>query len=114
MFVTYTHPQQLRDPQKRHLVSTWSGKPRPIYLDPKRSRVRSWSRKADDVENAATDELVVTQQFPDQLALVPLRVAAMQAPEPELMLSQIDPFSSFPSPLSQIAAQGVNYCQAFF
>ena len=114
MFVNYTHPRQLRDPRKRHLVSKWSGRPRRIYLDPKRPYIRSWSRKADDVENSTTDEIVHAQQSPDDLALVPLQIAAMQVPEPERMLSQVDPFSSFPSSLSQMAAQAINYCQVSF
>ena len=114
MFVTYTHPAQLRDPEKQRTVRLYAAEPktrRPSsdLKDKLHHQVRAANigRKRRTVKQPPSDDEGV------ELAVARQCSAAELLPSPELMLkgSKIDPFSSFPIKLADVAAKAMDYCE---
>ena len=112
MFITYTHPTDLRDKRKRHQVATLSARPRAIYLDPKRTRVRQWLTDGSEQLQLSQQSLVVPSKLGTtvQSSGYTLEDQIIYTPD-QLSGSSIDPFASFPTGMSLQAANAINYCE---
>ena len=114
MFVTYTHPAQLRDPEKQRTVRLYAAEPktrRPCSNQKNQVhhqvRTANVGRKRRTIKQPPSDdediELAVARRvFAEEL---------LPSPEPMLKGSKIDPFSSFPIRLADVAAKAMDYCE---